>query len=72
MSRLQHSFGRRPGIFGVSGLIDAHSHAGLSTSGESLGEQNVDEASDSVTADLRSVDPSIRDTPQMVRKSPAL
>ncbi len=40
----------------LPGMIDAHSHVGLSTSGETLGSQDVNETSDPVTADLRALD----------------
>ena len=44
------------GLLCLPGFIDAHSHIGLSTSGETLGSQDVNETSDPVTADLRALD----------------
>lgn len=44
------------GLLCLPGFIDAHSHIGLSTSGETLGSQDVNETSDPVTADLRAMD----------------
>jgi imidazolonepropionase-like amidohydrolase len=40
----------------LPGFIDAHSHVGLSTSGETLASQDVNETSDPVTADFRALD----------------
>lgn len=44
------------GAWCLPGMIDAHSHVGLSTSGETLGSQDVNETSDPVTADVRALD----------------
>ncbi|PSR28184.1 MAG: amidohydrolase [Sulfobacillus thermosulfidooxidans] len=40
----------------LPGFIDAHSHIGLSTSGETLGNQDVNEATEAITADVRALD----------------
>ncbi|CAB1129289.1 Amidohydrolase [Candidatus Hydrogenisulfobacillus filiaventi] len=44
------------GLLCLPGFIDAHSHIGLTTAGETLGWQDVNEETDPVTADIRALD----------------
>ncbi|AEJ39128.1 putative amidohydrolase [Sulfobacillus acidophilus TPY] len=44
------------GAWCLPGLIDAHSHLGITTSGEGPAHQDVNEPTDAVTADLRAID----------------